>query len=328
MARVSYSPFAARFSAADSLRRDVADNAPKQPDFRGVAKVTTIDRPLIFVLFLALTTSACSSPTTPERPPAATSTNPNLVAPPRDDTGDEIESWVDRQVVTDWSAEIVKRNGAIDAYLNDTDPVRAEKYGFRSGQNPQLAWSWFRDAPVGFNGLPFVLLKTILDLDPEHTDPSLRRIARIWKHMTTLPLGKEATAWTFDHLGMSPAPSDYRDGVAIPIAERQAPLPFGLAFENPRLFEPLSDAEMQRSDAQLRLRQTFQSTSLLLAKVRTVSYTEENWERDRPGFGNPGTLDRVSLSCAACHVGRVVVSGRIRFLPGMPNTEIEAQYFS
>ena len=83
---------------------------------------------------------------------------------------------------------------AIEGYLNDTDPNRAEKYGFRSGQNPQLAWSWFRDYPVGFNGVPFVLFKTILDLDPEHTDPALQRIARIWKREAAMPLGSGPAA--------------------------------------------------------------------------------------------------------------------------------------
>ena len=39
-------------------------------------------------------------------------------------------------------------------------------------------------------------------------------------------------------------------------------------------------------------------------------------------------MDRVFFSCAACHVGRVVVAGKMKFLPGMPNTEIEAQYYS
>ncbi len=39
-------------------------------------------------------------------------------------------------------------------------------------------------------------------------------------------------------------------------------------------------------------------------------------------------MDRVFFSCAACHVGRVVVGGKMKFLPGMPNTEIEAQYYS
>ena len=34
------------------------------------------------------------------------------------------------------------------------------------------------------------------------------------------------------------------------------------------------------------------------------------------------------FSCAACHVGRVIVSGKMKFLPGMPNTQIEGQYYS
>ena len=110
-------------------------------------------------------------------------------------------------------------------------------------------------------------------------------------------------------------------------SERQSPLPFGFAFENPRTFEPLSAAETTAYDGRLLARRVFQNTSLLIAKVRTAD-KEENWERDRPGFGSPGAMDRVFFSCAACHVGRVMVSGKMKFLPGMPNTEIEAQYYS
>ena len=181
--------------------------------------------------------------------------------------------------ITDWAAEIGKRDQAIEGYLNDTDPTRAEKYGFRSGQNPQLAWSWFQDYPVGFNGVPFVLFKTILDLDPEHANPTLRRIARIWKREAALPLGSgpAATRWTFDHLGVGPSPSDYVDGVARPVSERQTPLPYGFAFENPQAFEPLSPAQETRHDGQLRLKSVFQNTSLLLAKLKTVDQ-EEEWE--------------------------------------------------
>ena len=165
--------------------------------------------------------------------------------PLKDDTSEEIVSWVDGQVVTDWAAEIAKRERAIDGYLNDADPARAEKYGFRSGQNPRLAWSWFRNNPVGFNGVPFVLFKTILDLDPNHQNPTLRAIARIWKHEASVPAGSGTSApnWTLDHIGVGPDPSDYVDGVARPASERQSPLPFGFAFENPRSFEPLSATE-------------------------------------------------------------------------------------
>ena len=281
---------------------------------------------------LALAVSACSRGA--DNPPAQTRDVPRAVAgsvvvPPADDTSDQIVSWVDGQAVADWTTEIAKRERAIEQYLNDTDPDRAERYGFRAGQNPQLAWSWFRNNPVGFNGVPFVLFKTLLDLDPDHANPALRTIARIWKREAIVPVpgGSPASRWTLDHLGVGPDPIDYVDGVARPVAERQSPLPNGFAFENPRSFAPLSAAETQTYNARLLARRTFQNTSLLVAKLRTAD-TEENWERDRPSFGSPGTLDRVFLSCAACHVGRVVVAGRMKFLPGMPNTEIEGQYYS
>jgi hypothetical protein len=284
-------------------------------------------------ILLAVTAGACSSAGSDTAPPRSRGTpggvDGGVVAPPAQDASDQIVSWVDGQAVTDWASEIRKRDEAIDRYLNDADPARAAKYGFRSGQNPQLAWSWFRDYPVGFNGVPLVLFKTLVDLDPNHSNPPLRAIARIWKREAIVPVaaGGPASRWTLDHLGVGPNPIDYVDGVARPAAERQSPLPYGFAFENPRSFEPLSAAETQVYNTRLLARRTFQNTSLLVAKLRTTG-TEENWERDRPGFGSPGTLDRVFFSCAACHVGRVVVAGKMKFLPGMPNTEIEGQYYS
>ena len=283
-----------------------------------------------FIAAGAAALSACGGPAatkSPEYAAAAARAEAGLVAPLKDDSGEAIVSWVDGEAVTDWSAEVTKRERAIDGYLNDTDPGRAEKYGFRSGHNPQLAWDWFRDNPVGFNGVPFVLFKTILDLDPNHENPTLRKIARIWKREAAVPTGTGTPGWTFDHIGIGPNPIDYVDGVARPVTERQAPLPFGFAFENPRSFEALSAAETTLYDGRLLARRVFQNTSLLIAKLRTAD-KEENWEKDRPGFGSPGSLDRVFLSCGACHVGRVMVSGKMKFLPGMPNTEIEAQYYS
>jgi hypothetical protein len=253
-----------------------------------------------------------------------------LVKPPAADTSSDIVSWVDGAVVTDWAAEREKRTRAIRGYLEDSDPGRAAAYGFRSGQHPRLAWAWFRDNPVGFNGVPFVLLKTLVDLDPNHANPHLRRLARIWKRETTIPDAPgqaAASAWTLDHLGAGPAPDDYVNGVPRPAAQRRSPLPYGFAFENPHEFTPLSAVGRARVQTRLTAKRVFKNTSLLLAKARTAD-REENWERDRPGFGSPGSLDRVFLSCAACHVGRVVVDGRMTFLPGMPNTEFEAQYYS
>jgi hypothetical protein len=57
---------------------------------------------------------------------------------------DAIVSWVDGQPVVDWAEEIAKRDLAIESYLNDSNPDRAKKYGFRSGQTPRLAWDWCR----------------------------------------------------------------------------------------------------------------------------------------------------------------------------------------
>ena len=113
---------------------------------------------------LLIATLSCGRQTAPDRyvnAPAAARSTEGLVAPLKGDTSGGIVSWVDGQVVTDWRAEVAKRDRAIEGYLNDSDPGHAEKYGFRSGQHPRLAWSWFRDNPVGFNGVPFVVLKTI-----------------------------------------------------------------------------------------------------------------------------------------------------------------------
>src|SRR5688572_17154467 len=253
------------------------------------------------IALVAIVVCACSrGPANESREYAAVAegARAGLVAPLKNDTGEDIVSWVDGQVVTDWAAEIEKRDRAIDGYLNDTDPARAATYGFRNGQNPQLAWSWFRDNPVGFNGVPFVLFKTILDLDPNHENPTLRALARIWKREAIVPSGSGAPEprWTFDHIGIGPSPSDYVDGVARPADQRQSPLPYGFAFENPRTFEPLSATETAAYDTRLFARRVLPNTSLLVAKVQAVD-REDNWERDRPGFGSPGATDRVFFSC-------------------------------
>jgi hypothetical protein len=257
---------------------------------------------------------------------AAKRASEGIVAPIDDDSSEEIVSWVDGHVVTDWTAEVAKRDRALEAYLSDADPERAKIYGFRSGQDPRLAWKWFLDNPVGFNGVPFVLLKTIFDLDPNHEHPTLRRIARIWKREAVVPAGSGTPAWTMDHIGIGPNMRDYDNGVARPAAERQSPLPFGFAFENPRTFQALQPAEATLLDGRLLARSVAANTTLLIAKV--VTSDDKNWEDDRKTFGSPGSTDRVFFSCAACHVGRVMVAGKMKFLPGMPNTEIEAQYFS
>ena len=118
-------------------------------------------------------------------------------------------------------------------YLNDDDPARAAKYGFRSGQTPRLAWSWFRDNPVGFNGVPYVLFKTIIDLDPNDPNPTLRAVARIWKREAVVPTGSrrvQAGRWTTSAVG--PGPADYDDGVARPAGAPFIAAVTGSRFEN------------------------------------------------------------------------------------------------
>jgi hypothetical protein len=256
---------------------------------------------------------------------AAERAKSGFVAPLQDDTAADIMSWVDGAPVTDWNAEIHKREGAIEGYLNDADPGRAEKYGFRSGQNPKMGWDWFNNNPVGFNGVPYVLLKTIFDLYPNDPNPTVRTIARIWKRKATVPTASGGEAWTMDHIGISPRPSDYDNGVARPAGP--ASVPYGFAFENSQAFTPLDAVQRVTVDTRLGARELAQKAFLLAAKLKTVDH-EDNWEKDRPGFGTPGSMDRVFFSCAACHVGRVMVNGKMTFLPGMPNTQIEAQYYS
>jgi hypothetical protein len=62
---------------------------------------------------------------------AAVNASEGIVAPLGDDASDDIVSWVDGQVVKDWSAEVAKRDDAIERYVNDSDPMRAAK--LRSG---------------------------------------------------------------------------------------------------------------------------------------------------------------------------------------------------
>ena len=108
-------------------------------------------RPFVCIALSSLLVWSCGRGTSSEDTkgtPVATVPSGGLVSPLKDDSSNDIVSWVDGQVVSDWSAEIAKRERAIDGYLSDTDDVRAEKYGFRKGHNPQLGWSWFRDYPV------------------------------------------------------------------------------------------------------------------------------------------------------------------------------------
>jgi len=81
---------------------------------------------------------------------------------------------------TDWFDESARRTAELNAYLSDSDDTRAvNKYKFKEGHNPALAWNWFDQHPIGYGGMPYVLLQTILSLDPAtETNPHLLKLAK------------------------------------------------------------------------------------------------------------------------------------------------------
>lgn len=255
----------------------------------------------------------------------------------------------------DWNEEFQRREQQLWDYLSDTDPARAASYGFREGHFPALAWNWYDQHPVGYGGLPYVLLTTILSLDPtKETDPHLLALARIWKKQSQVAAEQGEEIYTLDHLGFGPHPQDYENGVAKLPSERQHPLPNGfvydptvqpeeVAFVAQRLkimrdgliggLLPGLASEKRTNIAEL--------VVLARGKLRNEIYGGAlDYEKDLDKMQEPPPVDAVFFACSGCHQGRVMVGGRLddegkviekgrmHFMPGMPNTEIEAQYFS
>ncbi len=303
--------------------------------------------------------------------------------------GDGLISWVDGERWTDWPAERAKREKAIWDFLNETDSGLAAEWGFRQegyAQTPKLGWKWFEESPIGFGGVPYVLLKTIIDLNESNCEKAnLCSLVKIWHKETPLeddPVG--AGEHGLDHLGFGPHPVDYMDGIAVSPADRKWPLPYGFVFQSGNAkydwddgpynesidtldestyeFGKLEWQEFKhlrrKSDIKskirflrilLRAKKVVPKPTLLLAKAKekfshqgTVAGKEgeradsdyaDMYEDDYRNFGKSTGVDRVFFSCAACHVGRVLVNDkgatpRVVHLPGSPNTEAEAQYFS
>ena len=182
------------------------------------------------------------------RAPRRNGPSGGLVAPLANDTSDDIVSWVDGQVVTDWAAEIAKRERAIDGYLNDADPAaprstvsaaaRIRGWPGAGSATTRSGSTACRSCSSRRSSISIPITRT-RRCAPSPGSGSARR---------SCPPGSGAPAadGRFDHIGIGPNPSDYVDGVARPASERQSPLPFGFAFENPRSFEPLSAAETTR----------------------------------------------------------------------------------
>ena len=80
--------------------------------------------PVVPVVLVAVAVCGCNRRPASDKQEYAAAATPGrqtLVGPPKDDTSEQIVSWVDGQVVTDWAAEISKRERAIEGYLDDTD---------------------------------------------------------------------------------------------------------------------------------------------------------------------------------------------------------------
>lgn len=250
------------------------------------------------------------------------------------------DDWV-KQGTAPWAQEAARRRGELEAYLRDTDPGRARKYGFRDGHHPALAWNWFSAHPIGYGGVPLVLLQTLLSLDPAtETDEQLRKLAAIWRKKSALPAEAARNLYTLDHLGLGPRPEDYADGIARDPRQRRHMLPNGLVYD-----PEVKPREVRLVRERLLAFRKLPTIELLAGKLRSKLHDRiygeyPNYERDRAKFQRPPQVDAVFVSCSGCHMGRVIVGGRLddagniaergrmHFMPGMPNTEVENQYYS
>ncbi|MFT5111769.1 MAG: mono/diheme cytochrome c family protein [Parasphingorhabdus sp.] len=165
-------------------------------------------------------------------------------------TGDGLSSWIDGKPYTqwhnsgekaNWAFERQRREQAIKNYLYETDPELSAEWKFRQEgddpQSPALAWRWFQDSPVGFGGVPFVLLKTVLDLNVFNChiqgEYDLCELIGIWQKSPLLSKGLSPATRNLDHLGFGPHPEDYdAEGKALPPQQRQWPLPYGFVFQS------------------------------------------------------------------------------------------------
>jgi len=97
----------------------------------------------------------------------------------------------DQAATSSWEAERRSREDKVSRYL---------------AQNPR-DFDWFKNSPIGFNGVPYVLLRVLVEQYPE--------------------------VWPKDFLGFAPHPDDYGpDGKLKPEAQREHKLPYGFGFKD------------------------------------------------------------------------------------------------
>ena len=268
------------------------------------------------------------------------------------------DPWLTNEA-TSWQQERQRREDELDAYVNDTDATRSETYGFKKGHTPKLAWDWFDKHPVGYGGMPYVLLQTMLSLDPAtEKNPHLLALAKIWKKKSTVPSEASKNIYTLDHLGIGPHPSEYKDGVAKKPSQRDRLLPNGLVFDPTVEIEKVADVDVKLKLMRDGLAGGFikkflgvfginyepkvgRLITLAHGKLRKEIHGKDiDYEKEHQRFQQAPQVDPVFFSCSGCHVGRVVVgeeldsdgklikAGKMKFILGMPNTEAETQHFS
>ncbi len=311
------------------------------------------------------------------------------------ESGFASDSWVDEGFVG-WSEERKRREKALNNYLCDDSEAAAAFYGFdeirrphgKRGKatvsrfTPREAWAFFDEHPIGYGGVPYVLLQTLLSIDPaEETDEDLKKLGRIWREPSLLADEQpEAPGqnggrkhYTLDHLGIGPHPTDYEDGVAVAPMQRKR-LPNGLVFDptvvpgdvglfanllglvkpdwrtatdNGWFMEQLVSFVRWLEAGAVRIRlyllKWVPTAGLFVSKARSTAHSQVHhpkYDLDINTFQQAPKVDAVFFACTTCHQGRVVLdgemdddgrvtrTGRMHFMPGMPNTEIDAQYYS
>jgi hypothetical protein len=238
----------------------------------------------------------------------------------------EITSWLDGSNVENWREERQIRETVIAQYLENNSSSNAVLLGFSENHTPSLGWNNFNNSPVGYNGVPYVLLKTILDLNGAEANEKLKNINDLWWDNNFFD-SKNTYYGYLSNIGTSANPIDYESGVLASAGDHSAGLPYGYAWQTDLEYRKLIKFEEYLVDARLYLKNLFPKLSLITSKFYTLA-DEMAWEQYRHYPSQAGVFDRVHFSCAACHVGRVVVNNRIKFLPGAPNTEVDAQLYS
>ena len=207
--------------------------------------------------------------------------------------------------------------------------ARGEVRVSAAARHPRLAWDWFRDNPVGFNGVPFVLFKTILDLDPNHENPTLRTIARIWKREAPIAAGHRRVRHALD------ARSPRRRSRTRPTtwtawrARRRSASRRCRSGSRSR-----TRARSSRCRAPRRgLRRAAARATRVPEHEPADRQAADRRPRRQLGEGSSGVRQPGRDGSRVLLVRRVPRrprrgDGKMKFLPGMPNTEIEAQYYS